>query len=54
LLPQFREKYPEYSNSSSLISDTYDKTVIEAMSGDDDNNNKIIKNISKSTTILDK
>jgi hypothetical protein len=54
LLPQFREKYPEYSNSSSLISDTYDKTVIEAMSGDDDNNNKIITNISKTTTILDK
>jgi ribosomal protein L37AE/L43A len=54
LLPQFREKYPEYSNSSSLISDTYDKTVIEVMSGDDDNNNKIITNISKSTTILEK
>jgi hypothetical protein len=54
LLPQFREKYPEYRNSSSHISDTYDKTVIEVMSGDDDNNNKIIKNISKNTTILEK
>ena len=54
LLPQFREKYPEYRNSSSHISDTYDKTVIEVMSGDNDNNNKIIKNISKNTTILEK
>jgi hypothetical protein len=51
LLPHFREKYPEYSNSSSHISDTYNKTVIEAMSGDDDNNEKIIKNISKNTVI---
>jgi hypothetical protein len=55
LLPQFREKYPEYSNSSSKISDTYDKMVIEAMGGSDDNSEeKIIKNISKVTTIFNK
>jgi hypothetical protein len=51
LLPQFREKYPEYNNSSSKISDTYEKTVIEAMTTDDDKNEKIITNISKATVI---
>ena len=55
LLPQFREKYPEYNNSSSRISDKYDKMVIEAMGGNGDNDiekeEKIIYNISKCTTI---
>jgi hypothetical protein len=51
LLPQFREKYPEYKNSSSKTSDKYDKIVIEAMTTDEDKNEKIIKNISKVTTI---
>ena len=55
LLPQFREKFPEYNNSSSKVSDTYDKMVIEAMGGSDDNSEeKIIKNISKVTTIFNK
>jgi hypothetical protein len=51
LLPRFREKYPEYSNSSSKISDKYDKMVIEVMETDPLKNEKIIKNISKVTTI---
>ena len=51
LLPQFREKYPEYSNSSSKISDKYDKMVIEVMETDPLKNEKIIRNISKVTTI---
>jgi hypothetical protein len=51
LLPQFRDKYPEYKNSSSKISDTHDKLVIEAMTSDDTQEEKIIKNISKATTI---
>ena len=51
LLPQFREKYPEYNNSSSKVSDKYDKIVIEAMTSDEDKNEKIIKNISKVTII---
>jgi hypothetical protein len=51
LLPQFREKYPEYKNSSSKISDTYDKMVIEAMVSDTNKDDKIIKNISKATII---
>jgi hypothetical protein len=51
LLPQFREKYPEYKNSSSKISDVHDKLVIEVMETDDDKKEKIIKNISKATII---
>jgi hypothetical protein len=51
LLPEFREKYPEYKNSSSKISDKYDKMVIEAMGGlgnnDLEKEDKIIHNISK-------
>ena len=54
LLPAFREKYPEYKNSSSKTSDKYDKMVIEVMTTDEDKNEKIIKNISKVTTIKEK
>jgi hypothetical protein len=53
LLPAFREKYPEYKNSASKTSDKYDKMVIEVMTCDDGKNEKIIKNISKATTIKD-
>jgi len=51
LLPQFREKYPEYKNSSSKMSDKHDKLVIEVMETDDNKKEKIIKNISKATII---
>jgi hypothetical protein len=51
LLPHFREKYPDYNNASSKTSDKYEKIVIEAMVCDEDKNEKIIKNISKVTTI---
>jgi hypothetical protein len=51
LLPQFREKYPNYNNSSSKMSDKYDKLVIEVMETDDYKKEKIIKNISNATTI---
>ena len=51
LLPQFREKYPSYKDSSSKISDRYDKMVVEVMVCDDDKDDKIIKNISGVTTI---
>jgi hypothetical protein len=54
LLPQFREKYPEYKNSSSKLSDKYDKIVLEAMGGvgdDQEKEDKIIHNISKCTGI---
>jgi hypothetical protein len=54
LLPAFRDKYPEYKNSSSKLSDKYDKMVLEAMGGTGDDlekEDKIIHNISKCTTI---
>lgn len=54
LLPQFREKYPEYSNPASKISDKYDKMVIEVMETDPEKDEKIIKHISKVTTIKEK
>jgi uncharacterized C2H2 Zn-finger protein len=58
LLPQFREKYPDYGDSESNISDKYSKMVIEAMGGSGNNESekeeKIIKNISKATIIGNK
>ena len=51
LLPSFREKYPDYKNSSSKISDKYDKMVIEVMETDDDKKGKIIKKITNATII---
>jgi hypothetical protein len=58
LLPQFREKYPDYGDSESNISDKYSKMVIEAMGGAGNNESekeeKIIKNISKATIIGNK
>jgi hypothetical protein len=54
LLPSFREKYPEYKNSSSRVSDKYDKIVLEAMGGANSTTNKeeqIIHNISKCVVI---
>ena len=51
LLPQFREKYPDYNNAYSKTSDKYEKIVIEAMISDMEKDEKIIKNISKVTGI---
>ena len=51
LLPQFREKYPDYNNAYSKTSDKYEKIVIEAMVSDIEKDEKIIKNISKVTGI---
>jgi hypothetical protein len=55
MLAKFREKYPDYNNSSSKISDKYDKMALEAMGGDGDNDKeketKIIHNISKCVVI---
>ena len=51
MLSVFREKYPEYSNSSSKVSDKYDRIALESMGGAGDNDiekeEKIIHNISK-------
>jgi hypothetical protein len=55
LIPQFKEKYPDYNDAESTISDKYSKMVIEAMGGEGNNDtekeNKIIHNISKCITI---
>jgi hypothetical protein len=55
LIPQFKEKYPEYRIAESSVSDKYCKMVIEAMGGMGDNikekEDKIIRNISKNITI---
>ncbi len=55
LLPQFRDKYPDYKVSTSRTSDKYDKIVLEAMGGGGDNDKekteKIIQNISKCVVI---
>ena len=54
-MPQFREKYPDYDDAESIVSDKYSKMVIEAMGGQGNNDmakeDKIIQNISKCTTI---
>ena len=55
LLPQFKEKYPDYNDADSIHSDQYSKIVIEAMGGNEgnpqDKEDKIIRNISRATTI---
>jgi hypothetical protein len=51
LLSTFRENYPDYNDSSSRISDKYDKMMVEIMTTDIDKDEKIIKNISKATII---
>jgi len=55
MLPKYREKNPKYSDSSSRISDKYDKMVVEIMGGTGNNDvekeDKIIHNISKNVVI---
>ena len=51
LLPKYREKYPDYNNSESIHSDEHCKIVIEAVACDKLKDEKIIRNISKATTI---
>ena len=55
LLFDFKDKYPECMDSDSKFSDKYTKLFIEAYGGsgneDVDNENKIIKNISKEILI---
>ena len=52
LFPQFKEKYPDYNNADSKYSDQYSKIVIESLNDSDaENEEKIIKKISKATTL---
>jgi hypothetical protein len=51
LLPQYKQKHPGCNYSESKYADQYSKIVIEAMSGDKEKDDKIIKNISKAITL---
>lgn len=51
LMKTYKETYPDYNDPDSQRSDHYSKTVIEAMDCKDESREKIIKNISKATTI---
>jgi hypothetical protein len=55
LIPEYKKKHPDYGKSSSKTSDQYNKIIVESMGGSGDNDlekeDKIIKNISKVTTI---
>jgi len=51
LISQFREKYPDYKKTSSVVSDQFNKIIIESMGGNGDNEyakeDKIIRKIAK-------
>jgi hypothetical protein len=55
LLLDFKAKHPDCIKSTSPFSDQYNKLIIESMGGSGDNDlekeNKIIRNISKATSI---
>jgi hypothetical protein len=54
LMKTYKETYPDYTDSESCRSDQYSKMVIEAMDCKEESRDKIIKNISKATTIKNK
>jgi len=55
LIPKFKEEHPDCIKYHSKYSDQYNKLIVESMGGSGDNDlekeNKIIKNITKVTTI---
>jgi hypothetical protein len=51
LMKTYKDTYPDYNDPDSHRSDQYSKTVIEAMDCKEESREKIIKNISKATTI---
>jgi hypothetical protein len=54
LMKTYKETYPDYNDSDSHRSDQYSKIMIEAMDCKEESREKIIKNISKATTISKK
>jgi hypothetical protein len=54
LMKKYKETYPDYNNSDSNRSDQYSKIMIEAMDCKEESREKIIRNISKATTIKSK
>jgi hypothetical protein len=51
LMKTYKDTYPDYNNADSKRSDQYSKIMIEAMDTKDDSREKIIRNVSKATTI---
>jgi len=55
LLPQYKKKYPKYSDAFSPQSDDFNKMIVEAMGGSGNNDihkaNKIITNITRLVAI---
>ena len=51
LLQKFKEVHPDCIKSASKFADQYNKLIIESMDTDKENENKIIKNITKTVTI---
>jgi hypothetical protein len=51
LIKKYKETYPDYNDSESKRSDQYSKIMIESMDCKDESREKIIKNISKATSI---
>jgi len=54
IIPHFQKKYPNHANPKSHESDKYHKTIIEVMGGmggSEGKQDKIIRNITKHTTI---
>jgi hypothetical protein len=54
LMKTYKETYPDYNDSDSHRSDQYSKIMVEAMDCKEESRDKIIKNISKATTISKK
>jgi len=54
LMKTYKETYPDYNDSESHRSDQYSKIMVEAMDCKEESRDKIIKNISKATTISKK
>jgi hypothetical protein len=54
LMKTYKETYPDYNNPESNRSDQYSKIMVEAMDCKDESRDKIIKNISRATTIKTK
>jgi hypothetical protein len=51
LIKTYKETYPDYNDSDSYRSDQYSKIMVEAMDCKEESRDKIIKNISRATTI---
>jgi hypothetical protein len=54
LMKTYKETYPDYNDPDSRRSDQYSKIMVEAMDCKEESREKIIKNISKATTIKHK